>query len=166
MSDYIQLNFYNNNLEEDIQKIYDTFIVENLDFKYFDYAYKFLIYNSLARRLFEKERELSNYLSTSFETEVDKLRRLDRKIFNNQNKQLIENLSSISITQGNSRGRASDLTELSLVEREIDKKRAHIPFRQLMRRAGRAIRDMKPCYMLSPISLSQIVAPEPKFLMY
>lgn len=162
LSDYIQLNFYNNNLEDDIQKIYDTFIVENLDFKYFDYAYKFLIYNSLARRLFEKERELSNYLSTSFETEVDKLRRLDRKIFNNQNKQLIENLSSINVTQGNSRGRASDLTELSLIEREIDKKRAHIPFRQLMKRAGRAIRDMKPCYMLSPISLSQIVTPEPE----
>ena len=66
---------------------------------------------------------------------MDKLRRLDRKIFNNQNKQLIENLSSISITQGNSRGRASDLTELSLVERII--KKSHIPFRQLTRRAGR-----------------------------
>jgi len=162
LSDYIQLNFYNNNLEEDLQKIYDSFISENLDFRYFDYSYKFLIYNSLARKLFEKERELSEYLSTSFETEVDKLRKLDKKIFNNQNKQLIENLSSINITQGVSRGRASDLTELSLIEREIDKKRAHIPFRQLMRRAGRAIRDMKPCYMLSPISLSQIVSPEPE----
>ena len=162
LSDYIQLNYYNNNLEQDIQQIYDAFISENLDFEYFDQAYKFLIYNSLARKLFEKERELSQYLSTSFEAEVDKLRILDRKIFNNQNKQLIENLSSIVITQGISRGKASDLTELSLIEREIDKKRAHIPFRQLMKRAGRAIRDMKPCYMLSPISLSQIVSPEPE----
>ena len=117
LSDYIQLNFYNNNLEEDLQKIYDSFISENLDFRYFDYSYKFLIYNSLARKLFEQERELSEYLSTSFETEVDKLRKLDKKLFNNQNKQLIENLSSINITQGISRGRASDLTELSLIER-------------------------------------------------
>ena len=68
----------------------------------------------------------------------------------------------MDITEGVSRGRASDLTEKSLIKREITKKRAHIPFRQLMKRAGRALRDIKPCYMLSPISLSQIVSPEPE----
>ena len=162
LSDYIQLNYYNNNLEEDVQKIYDGFVDENLDFKYIEDAYKFLVYNSLAKKLFEKERELSTYLSTSFENEVDKLRDLDRKIFNNQKKQLIENLGTMGITEGVSRGKASELSEKSLIEREITKKRAHIPFRQLMKRAGRALRDIKPCYMLSPISLSQIVSPEPE----
>ena len=162
LSDYIQLNYYNNNLEEDVQNIYDAFVSENLDFKHIDDAYKFIIYNSLARKLFETERELSTYLSTSFENEVEKLRDLDKKIFNNRNKQLIENLGSMEVTEGISRGRASDLTERSLIEREITKKRAHIPFRQLMKRAGRALRDIKPCYMLSPISLSQIVSPEPE----
>ena len=44
----------------------------------------------------------------------------------------------MDITEGVSRGRASDLTEKSLIKREITKKRAHIPFRQLMKRAGRA----------------------------
>jgi superfamily I DNA and/or RNA helicase/very-short-patch-repair endonuclease len=93
---------------------------------------------------------------------VDKLRELDSKIFKNQNKQLIENLTSIEITEGVSRGLASELSEKSLIKREIDKKRAHIPFRQLMKRAGKALREYKPCYMLSPISLSQIVNPEPE----
>ena len=69
---------------------------------------------------------------------------------------------SKDITEGVSRGRASDLSEKALIEREITKKRAHIPFRQLMKRAGRALRDIKPCYMLSPISTSQIVSPEPE----
>ena len=162
LSDYIQLNYYNNNLEKDVQKIYDAFVEEKLDFKHIEAAYKFLVYNSLARKLFEQNRELSNYVSTSFENEVNKLRNLDKKIFQNQNKQLIENLGSMDITEGVSRGRASDLTEKSLIKREITKKRAHIPFRQLMKRAGRALRDIKPCYMLSPISLSQIVSPEPE----
>ena len=162
LADYIQLNYYNNNLEEDVQQIYDAFVEESLDFKFITDAYKFLIYNSLARKLFEKERELSTYLSTSFENEVDKLRELDSRIFNNQSKQLIENLASMEVTEGISRGRASELTEKSLIKREIDKKRAHIPFRQLMKRAGKALRDIKPCYMLSPISLSQIVSPDPE----
>ena len=162
LSDYIQLNYYNNNLEKDVQKLYDTFVEENLDFKFIEYAYKFLIYNSLAKKLFESERELSSYISTSLENEVNKLRELDNKIFKNQNNQLIENLGSMDITEGVSRGKASELSEKSLILREITKKRAHIPFRQLMKRAGRALRDIKPCYMLSPISLSQIVSPEPE----
>ena len=83
---------------------------KDLDFKHITDSYKFIIYNSLARKLFEKERELSTYLSTSFENEVDKLRELDSKIFTNQNKQLIENLASIEITVGVSRGRASELS--------------------------------------------------------
>ena len=162
LSDYIQLNFYNKNLEENLKKIYFSFIEENINFKYFDFAYKFLIYNSLAKKLFEEQRELSSYVSTSFETEVKKLKELDSKIFKNQKNQLIYNLGSMDITEGVSRGKVSQLTEKALIERETTKKRAHIPFRQLMRRAGRALRDMKPCYMLSPISLSQIVSPEPE----
>lgn len=162
LSEYIQLNYYNNNLDIDIQKLYDSFVNEKLDFHQIESAYKFLIYNSLAKKLFETEIDLSSYLSTSFENEVSKLRKLDKKIFINKKDELVENLASISITQGNHRGKAGDVTELSLLKRETDKKKAHIPFRQLMKRAGRALRDIKPCYMLSPISLSQIVSPEPE----
>ena len=59
---------------------------------------------------------------STFENEVDKLRELDSRIFKNQSKQLIENLASMEITEGISRGRASELTEKSLIKREIDKK--------------------------------------------
>ena len=162
LSEYIELNYYNKNLNKNVQNLYDIFVQEQLDFKFLDYAYKFLIYNSLAKKLFETKRELSSYLSSSLENEVSKLRSLDKKIFSNQNDQLIQNLSFMEITPGTSKGKASDLTELSLIKRETDKKRAHIPFRQLMQRAGNALRDMKPCYMLSPASLSQVVNAEPE----
>ena len=51
---------------------------------------------------------------------------------------------------------------MSLIEREIDKQRAHIPYRQLLKRAPTAITELKPCFMLSPISLSQITEPKPE----
>ena len=162
LSEYIQLNYYKTNLNQNVQTLYDNFIKEKLDFKFFDYAYKFSVYNSLAKKLFETERELSNYLSISFDNEVKKLRQLDQKIFSNKKNLLIQNLCSIDVAEGVSRGKASDLTELSLIKREVDKKRAHVPFRQLMKRAGKALRDIKPCYMLSPISLSQVVSAEPE----
>ena len=87
---------------------------------------------------------------------------MDKIIFENKKNQLISNLLNISIEPGNRRGKVGDLTEKALIEKEVKKQRAHIPFRQLMRRAGQALRDMKPCYMLSPISLSQIVSAEPE----
>ena len=162
LSDYITLNNYSNNFDKDFQNLYDSFISDNLEFKYLDYAYKFLIFNSLARKLFDVEKNLSRYVSTSFDQEVKKFKTLDKKVFQNKRLKLINNLLNIDITQGVRRGKASELSEKSLIEREIQKQRAHIPFRQLLKRAGRALRDMKPCYMLSPISLSQIVSPEPE----
>ncbi len=162
ISDYITLNNYSNNFDKDFQNLYDSFIKENLEFKYLDFAYKFLVFNSLARLLFDVEKNLSKFLSTSFEQEVKKFKELDKQVFQNKRLQLINNLLDIDIAQGVSRGKASDLTDRSLIEREIQKQRAHIPFRQLLKRAGRALRDMKPCYMLSPISLSQVVSPEPE----
>ena len=58
LSEYIQLNYYNNNLDQNVQQLYESFIKEKLDFKFFDYAYKFSVYNALAKKLFETEREL------------------------------------------------------------------------------------------------------------
>ena len=125
-------------------------------------SYKYLVYNSLAKKLFQKEKELSSFSSESWDLEVDHLKNLDKKVFENKKNILIDNLLDISIEPGIKRGKVGDLTEKALIEKEIGKQRAHIPFRQLMKRAGQALRDMKPCYMLSPISLSQIVNAEPE----
>lgn len=56
--------------------------------------------------------------------------------------------------QGVGRGRKSDWTELSLLNHEITKKR-NIPVRQLTRRAGKALRELKPCWMMSPLAVAQ-----------
>ena len=52
-----------------------------------------------------------------------------------------------------------DTTDLAQVHHEISKQRAHIPIRQLMLRAGYAIQGLKPCFMMSPMSVAQFLAP-------
>ena len=100
LSDYITLNNYSNNFDKDFQNLYDSFVNENLEFKYLDYAYKFLIFNSLARKLFDVEKNLSRFVSTSFDQEVKKFKILDKKVFQNKRLKLINNLLNIDITQG------------------------------------------------------------------
>jgi very-short-patch-repair endonuclease len=46
-----------------------------------------------------------------------------------------------------------------LIEHELNKKKRHIPIRQLVRRASHALQALKPCFMMSPLSVAQYLAP-------
>ena len=52
-------------------------------------------------------------------------------------------------------GRKADYTEMALVWNETEKKKRHIPVRDLLRRAGRAVLELKPCWMMSPQAVAQ-----------
>jgi hypothetical protein len=49
----------------------------------------------------------------------------------------------------------SQHTEMTLIKHEVDKKKMHIPTRELTRRAGKALRELKPCWMMSPLAVAQ-----------
>jgi very-short-patch-repair endonuclease len=49
--------------------------------------------------------------------------------------------------------------QLGVLRREIQKKRRHLPIRQLMRKAGGAIQAIKPVFMMSPLSIAQFLEP-------
>lgn len=48
---------------------------------------------------------------------------------------------------------------LGVLNGELAKKRAHMPLRQLLDRAGPAIQDLKPVFMMSPLSVAQFLKP-------
>lgn len=55
-----------------------------------------------------------------------------------------------------------DAGELGVLKHEMNKKRNHLPIRQLLVRAGHAVQALKPVFMMSPISVAQFL--EPGFL--
>ena len=57
--------------------------------------------------------------------------------------------------EGNGKGKVSTHTELSLINHEINKKRRHVPLRDMIRRARRALLELKPCWMMSPLAVAQ-----------
>ena len=84
------------------------------------------------------------------------LARLDREIIKLSRKQLRSSLvRSARPPDGNSVGKKSDLTELALLSHEVTKKTKHPPVRDLTRRAGRALLELKPCWMMSPLAVAQ-----------
>ena len=55
--------------------------------------------------------------------------------------------------------RAADLTNLALIEREIKKRRKHVPAREIVRRSGHALQQLMPCWMMSPGAVAQFLPP-------
>lgn len=58
---------------------------------------------------------------------------------------------------GNGTGKKSTWTELALINNEINKQQRFIPVRDLTQRAGRALLELKPCWMMSPLAVAQYV---------
>ena len=156
LNNFIQFNYYKNNLHPLITIILTSFIHTNTNFENVQKSFDYVLYKSIAQKLFDKDENIQELNVINFEEEISKFKKIDQVIFELKKDNLINTLLGISPTIGVSRGKASDLTEYSLIQREISKQRAHISYRQLLNRAGQAMRDIKPCFMLSPISLSQI----------
>ena len=52
-------------------------------------------------------------------------------------------------------GPKSTWTEMALLANEISKKQRYIPVRDLTTRSGRALLELKPCWMMSPLAIAQ-----------
>lgn len=48
--------------------------------------------------------------------------------------------------------------EMALIRREINKKKRHLPIRQLLQKAGNAVQQIKPVFMMSPMSVATFLA--------
>lgn len=57
----------------------------------------------------------------------------------------------------------STVGEAGIIQREGEKQRRHMPIRSLLSRAGGVAQRLKPCFMMSPLSVSQYLPPSLRF---
>jgi very-short-patch-repair endonuclease len=69
-------------------------------------------------------------------------------------------LLSVSPPAGSNLGTRKQWTEMTLLNNEFPKQKRFTPVRQLLTRAGKAIQVLKPCFMMSPLSLAKFVSPK------
>ncbi len=67
--------------------------------------------------------------------------------------------SQFGIDRGGERGRVRDLTDMALIEHELARQRGGIPVRELVRRSGRALQQLMPCWMMGPGAVGQFLPP-------
>lgn len=119
-------------------------------------AFEYVFFRSIARAILSRHRELGRFTGRSHETLRGEFADLDKELIRLNGLIHAAKIDrSKKVLSGVTSGRAADLTEMSLLTREISKQKRHIPIRQLLRRAGRSLQQLKPCFMMGPLSVAQ-----------
>lgn len=125
-----------------------------------------LLFHAMARRVYDLYGPtLSRFHDMKLNELRAELAQRDKELIFLARQQLIARLQSFGekAPVGNGVGRKSEWTELSLIKNEISKKLRFLPVRDVTRRSGQALLELKPCWMMSPLAVAQYLphgAPE------
>ena len=99
---------------------------------------------------------LARFVGETHEERIKRFASLDREIIGLNRKRLRSKLSSRRPTLS---GGASAMSEAGILLGQFNRKRGHMAIRRLMSSAGGLIQRIKPCFMMSPLSVAQYLDP-------
>lgn len=113
---------------------------------------------AVLERATRERRELAEFDRGTHEGRLEEFRRLDPEVLRANRERVA--LAHHGRTPRVNGGAASPGGQLGVLAREFEKKSRHLPVRQLMARAGHAIREAKPVFLMSPLSVATYLPPE------
>ncbi len=117
------------------------------------HVFRYACYETLARQAFMDHRELPLFDGRSHEALVAEFQKLDYECMTLARSEVAAQHVDMMPRGGRQVG------EVGILAREWEKQRRHLPLRQLIKAAGRAMQLIKPVWMMSPMSLAQFVEP-------
>lgn len=122
-------------------------------------AFEFSVYSTLLENQINKTPALAGFSHERAESLREWFAGVDREVFKLTADSIAADLCRAPVPEGVAYGPVRERTEDSLLRHEEGKKKRHIPVRQLTRRAGNALQALKPCFLMSPLSVAQFLAP-------
>lgn len=140
------------------------FLVEDLSYLQnkdlpFSKIFEAISFREMARAAYiEKSSEFSQFSGDRLNFLRGQLAELDEQIILLSREKLKQSLLRISRPpQGINVGKKTQWSELALIDNELTKKQRYLSLRELTRRAGRALLELKPCWMMSPLAVAQYI---------
>ncbi|MGV8140308.1 MAG: AAA domain-containing protein, partial [Methanobrevibacter sp.] len=110
---------------------------------------------SLLNILFVEKQELATVIGELHENRIKEFEDLDKKILSLNRKRIFQKLNN-NIPQIFG---ATENPEAKILAGEFTRKSGHLPVRKLLEKAGGIIKKIKPCFMMSPLSVAQYLDP-------
>jgi len=109
-------------------------------------------YEQLLSRAFQERPEVAGFDGRGHEHAIGSFRDLDRLALRHNRARLAEK-------HWERLPRHSGGGQLAVLRREFEKKTRHLPIRQLLTKAGNAVKAIKPVFLMSPLSVAAYLAP-------
>ncbi|XZG69332.1 DUF3320 domain-containing protein [Chitinibacteraceae bacterium HSL-7] len=109
-------------------------------------------YAGLVQAEYARQPALQQFDRIRHEHQIARFKALDRASLNHAQTEL-------AMRVYDSRPSLAQPGEMAVLRNELNKKRRQLPIRQLMDRAGRAIQQIKPVFMMSPMSIANFLPP-------
>tara|TARA_B100001248_G_scaffold73123_1_gene52030 strand:+ start:271 stop:4791 length:4521 start_codon:yes stop_codon:yes gene_type:complete len=138
----------------------DSFDKNQLKYENLKEIFYALYYNYLLKYFYKEYPNLANYSGEKLDSLRVDYEEIDRAIAIKKKENLKAKLRNRRITQGISRGPTKKLTELGLIERIIGQKKPRISLRKFIKQSSEALSELKPCFMMSPLTLAELVRPQ------
>ena len=154
------LEFYNS-LEPAIMSFYEEFIESGTNIQLIDKVYKNSVHKAQIKLIEENFREdFKNYTPTQLNKLRTNLNQLDEEISKLYKRQIvsdIHNLEKKAPSGDNPTGKVRDKTEMELVRHIASRENPRISLRDYFNRAFHTITWLKPCTLMSPLSVSEVL---------
>ncbi len=142
-----------------LHPLLERFEAGDLSAEHLPKAFEFALYNSLSRTIIREHPLLRDFTRIGHERIRARFAEIDRQILRLNRELIAHQASTRKPSAGISTGPVKRYTEMGLLYHETNKKKRHVPIRQLMTRAGKALQAIKPCFMMGPLSVAQYVPP-------
>ena len=124
-------------------------------------AYEWALYQSLSTVIHRRHPELSRLAGSQLQNHRDAFRELETTLQELECTRIAYELYSRPIEPGIEFGGPDTFTERALIRHYRALKRNRITLRNLIHRSGVALRQMKPCFMMSPTTVAERLPPDP-----
>jgi len=120
-------------------------------------TFEALAFNHRAIRIRQGRPALRNMSSLDLENERTRFVSVDNSLKKLQREAVRFKLLKTGIPIGSGAGPKRDWTDLQCLRNEFTKQARHLPIRRLLSRSAKATQAMKPCFMMSPLSLAKFL---------
>ena len=144
--------------EAGLKDLADEVATERLKGEECGKAFEFSVYSSILEQKVSSNPKLTGFSYTRFENLQERFAKLDKEMLKLNAEKIAARLCKVNPPEGIGHGPVKNYTEKRLLIHEAGKKK-HLPIRQLIRKAGNALQALKPCFLMSPLSVAQYLAP-------
>lgn len=123
-------------------------------------AFEYALVRRILLQTFDESNHLADVVGSDLAEARTGFQSADRRLLRANQIRLRNDLVRRHVDPGNRTGNRGSWSGMALIENEARKSRKHISIRELVKRSGEALQQLKPCFMMSPLSVAQYIDPQ------